>query len=62
MSSLVFLPAALCWWALKNNNNNNLKLQFIHNVDGNRQKNVENVSNVTKTLPDRQHTNGRFYT
>ena len=23
MSSLVFLPAALCWWALKNNNNNN---------------------------------------
>jgi len=22
MSSLVFLPAALCWWALKNNNNN----------------------------------------
>ena len=23
MSSLVFLPAALCWWAKKNNNNNN---------------------------------------
>jgi len=22
MSSLVFLPAALCWWALKNNINN----------------------------------------
>ena len=22
MSSLVFLPAALCWWALKNNTNN----------------------------------------
>jgi len=22
MSSLVFLPAALCWWAKKNNNNN----------------------------------------
>jgi len=22
MSSLVSLPAALCWWALKNNNNN----------------------------------------
>jgi len=21
MSSVVFLPAALCWWALKNNNN-----------------------------------------
>ena len=23
MSSLVFLPAALCWWAWKNSNNNN---------------------------------------
>jgi len=23
MSSLVFLPAALCWWASKKNNNNN---------------------------------------
>ena len=23
MSSLVFLPAALCWWAKNNNNNNN---------------------------------------
>jgi len=25
MSSLVFLPAALCWWAQKKNNNNNNK-------------------------------------
>ena len=30
MSSLVFLPAALCWWAKKNNNNNNMDNASVH--------------------------------
>ena len=31
VSSLVFLPAASCWWAYKNNNNNKLGSQPSHN-------------------------------